>query len=464
MTNDARSCPRCRSPLPSDAPAGSCPRCLLAAGFESADGAPADDVPERAEIERRFPDMELTDVLGRGGMGIVFKARQKSLDRVVALKVLPQAVAAGGGDAGRFEERFTREARALARLSHPHIVGVHEFGERDGLYYFVMEYVDGVNLRQAMAGEGLSPQQALAIVPQICDALQYAHDQGVVHRDIKPENVLLDREGCVKIADFGLAKLVVRTAGDRTLTRQGLVMGTPHYMAPEQLETPADVDHRADIYSLGVVLYEMLTGELPLGRFAKPSEKVAVDVRLDEVVLRSLEKERERRYQRAAEVRTSIDGVAAGAPAAPRRADGPRTSRLAVWGLLATPLTIALSIGVLVVAYALLDSDGTDSGSTVGMGIAMVLTAVVGLGFLAGVVLSAAALISISRSGGRKQGMGLAIAGLLLPLLCVVPGAGWMLVLQPAPVPQAAPGIPVRTIDEAPLPESRVDDGAPDDR
>ena len=187
-------------------------------------------------------------------------------------KILPTAV---GADPA-FAERFTREARALARLNHPHVVTLYDFGEADGLYYLLMEFVDGVNLRQMIAGGKLEPREALAIVPQICEALQYAHDEGIVHRDIKPENILLDKKGRVKIADFGLAKLMHRgdTPAGRaafTLTGSQQVMGTPHYMAPEQMERPLGVDHRADIYSLGVVFYEMLTGELPLGRFAAPS-------------------------------------------------------------------------------------------------------------------------------------------------------------------------------------------------
>ena len=172
-----------------------------------------------------------------------------------------------------------------------------------------MEFVDGLTLRQLLDADTLAPQEALAIVPQICEALQYAHDKGVVHRDIKPENILMDRSGQVKIADFGLAKLVGREGKDFTLTGSGQVMGTPHYMAPEQLEHPQSVDHRADIYSLGVVFYQMLTGELPLGRFVPPSRKVQVDVRLDEVVLRALEKDPDRRYQQASEVKTEVDTI-----------------------------------------------------------------------------------------------------------------------------------------------------------
>jgi predicted Ser/Thr protein kinase len=288
--------------------------------------------------------MEVLELLGRGGMGAVYKARQKELDRLVALKVLPPEVSRDPA----FAERFTREARALARLSHPNIVVVYDFGrtphlpspsgrgaggegappssvradgaggegtQTDGpLFYFIMEYVDGVNLRQAIQSGGIAPKEALAIVPQICDALQFAHDEGIVHRDIKPENILLDKRGRVKIADFGLAKLLGHAPGDVSLTGTQQVMGTLRYMAPEQMEGTKAVDHRADIYSLGVVFYELLTGELPIGRFAPPSKKVQIDVRLDEVVLRALEKEPEKRYQHASDVKTEIQAISSAAP------------------------------------------------------------------------------------------------------------------------------------------------------
>jgi hypothetical protein len=177
-----------------------------------------------------------------------------------------------------------------------------------------MEYVDGPNLRQVQRTGRLAPEQALRIVPEICEALQFAHDRGVVHRDIKPENVLLDRDGHVKITDFGIAKMIGPDAETVALTGGVDVIGTPHYMAPEQIERPLDVDHRADIYSLGVVFYELLTGELPLGRFEAPSQRVQVDVRLDDVVLRALEKEPARRYQQVSEVKTRVDSIASSAP------------------------------------------------------------------------------------------------------------------------------------------------------
>ena len=312
-----RRCPQCHADLPADAPADLCPACLLQAamlgGSNTTTGvgpAPVATADVPAALVARFPQFEILGLLGEGGMGIVYKARQKSLDRIVALKILePEA-----GQAPAFTERFGREARALARLNHPGIVTVFDFGESDGLYYLVMEFVDGVNLRQLLAGGKMKPAEALRIVPQLCEALQYAHDEGVVHRDIKPENILLDKKGRVKIADFGLAKLLGKATPDVALTGTNQVMGTLRYMAPEQLEGSRDVDHRADIYSLGVTFYEMLTGELPIGRFAPPSKKVEIDVRLDEVVLRSLEREPELRYQHASEIKTEMETIERSSP------------------------------------------------------------------------------------------------------------------------------------------------------
>jgi tRNA A-37 threonylcarbamoyl transferase component Bud32 len=339
-----RWCPTCGNPLPANAPHGICPRCLLREGLQSPPPqaapaiAPFGDVgkffgglfppqdarispatgpypsafraPSPADLAPHFPGLEILEFLGQGGMGAVYKARQKKLDRLVALKILPSESSRDPA----FAERFNREAQALGRLNHPNIIAVHDFGEAGDLFYFIMEYVDGVNLRQVMQAGKLQPDEALRIIPQVCDALQYAHDEGIVHRDIKPENILLDKRGRVKIADFGLAKLLSRPGLAYTLTGSQQIMGTPHYMAPEQMEKPTTVDHRADIYSLGVVFYEMLTGELPLGRFALPSEKAPVDGRLDEIVLRTLEKDPGRRYQRVSEIKTDMEAVAGGLP------------------------------------------------------------------------------------------------------------------------------------------------------
>lgn len=266
--------------------------------------------PTIDELAPHFPQLEMLAFVGRGGMGAVYKARQKELDRLVALKILPP----GFGEDPAFADRFVQEAKAMARLNHPGIVTIHDFGRTDGLYYFVMEFVDGTTLRQLLNYERLAPREALAIVPQICDALQYAHDQGIVHCDIKPENILIDRLGRVKVADFGVARLVALEGAPRPASKAGSaeagrVMGTPQYMAPEQRERPQEVDHRADIYALGVVFYQMLTGELPSGRLEPPSRKVHVDVRLDEVVLRALEREPRRRYQAASQIKTDVETI-----------------------------------------------------------------------------------------------------------------------------------------------------------
>ena len=300
-----RICKQCRQPLPQDAPEGLCPQCLakIALGSEPA-AAGTRIAPEPAELASHFPQLEILELLGVGGMGMVYKARQPRLDRIVALKILPMESAPHPS----FAERFNREAKALAKLNHPGIVDVYDFGQTGPYYYFVMEYVDGLSLRALLNNETVTPHQALELVVQICTALQYAHDEGVVHRDIKPENILITKKGQVKIADFGLAKLL-GDASDTALTMSKAAMGTLNYMAPEQRENAQSVDHRADIYSLGVVFYEMLTGEVPMGRFEAPSKKVQVDVRLDEVVLRALEREPARRYQQASEVKTEVESL-----------------------------------------------------------------------------------------------------------------------------------------------------------
>ncbi|HWI57363.1 MAG TPA: serine/threonine-protein kinase, partial [Bacillota bacterium] len=266
------TCPNCGKPVPPSALQGLCPECMLKVGAAPTE-APGEagphgtqivppPPPKPEEIAQHFPQLEILECLGRGGMGVVYKARQPLLNRLVALKIL----APEKEKDPQFAERFMREAQALARLNHPNIVTVYDFGETQGLYYLLMEFVDGMNLRQLLQNRKLVPEEALAIVPHICDALQYAHEQGIVHRDIKPENVLLDKQGRIKLADFGIAKILGQAAPEAARTAATEVVGTPYYMAPEQVEKPTKVDHRADIYSLGVVFYEMLTGELPLGK------------------------------------------------------------------------------------------------------------------------------------------------------------------------------------------------------
>lgn len=338
-------CPSCHRPLPADAPAGLCPSCVLRAALES---SPAPEGPLLAELRAAFPQLEILEPIGRGGMGLVYKARQPHLDRFVALKILAPELASDPG----FAERFSREGRTLAKLAHPNIVSVYDFGESGGFYYLLMDYVEGVNLRQAMQTARFTPEQALGVIPDLCAALQFAHEQGILHRDIKPENILLDTKGRVKIADFGIARLLEEAPGDVTLTATGSVIGSTAYMAPEQIEHPHDVDHRADIYSLGVVFYEMLTGGLPLGRFPAPSEKSASDPRLDEVVFRTLEKERERRYQSAGELREGVShatSVRDVAPASRSSVHGKRTDRFAFAAGVST--TLSLIWGLPMLAY-----------------------------------------------------------------------------------------------------------------
>lgn len=284
------------------------------------------------QLDDELPGYTVRRVLGQGGMGAVYLAHHTTLDRDVAVKLLPAELA---GEEG-FVRRFEREARSMARLDHPHIVKVHDFGRTStGLPYLVMEYVDGCDLQRLIQQGQLSVAQALQLVTQVCDALSYAHAAGIVHRDIKPSNVLIDRAGCIKIADFGLARPVGagRNGMSRALTQSGEVMGTLEYMAPEQL-MGKEADHRADIYALGVMLYELLTGDVPRGAWRPPSGVKPMDERLDAVVQRALQPKPEDRYQQAAEVKRDVTGVleARGHPPAP--AHGGRLWLLAGLGLL----------------------------------------------------------------------------------------------------------------------------------
>lgn len=315
------ACTQCGATLPSGRIDGLCPECLLEQGLatETDVGTHPNKAPETAsrplpdqeEIARLFPQFEILDCLGRGGMGVVYKARQKALDRLVALKIL----APEREKDQQFAARFAHEAKTLAQLNHPNIVTVYEFGESESLFFFAMEFVDGVNLRQLILEQTISPDEALAIVPAICAALQYAHDKGVVHRDIKPENLLIDTEGRVKVADFGIARLMAHGPDATPPGDDTGVAGTPKYMAPEQKQAVGAIDHRADIYSLGLVFYELLTGHLPQEALRLPSSPFSgapgdFRVRLDELVFRTMEKNPEHRFQQASEVQTAVNSVA----------------------------------------------------------------------------------------------------------------------------------------------------------
>ncbi len=294
-------CPNCQRPLAADA---SCKHCLFQLGKSGPTPQITEDLPTPAELACSFPQLEITRLVGRGGMGAIYHARQRALGRDVALKIISRNVASDPA----FEERFRREAQTLARLSHPHIVTVYDFGTTDdGLVYLLMEFVDGVNLREAMDADSIRPREAIQIISEMCAALQFAHDRGVVHRDIKPENVLINEDGVVKVADFGLAKLLGDSPTNLTLTQTRQVMGTLRYMSPEQMDNPTAVDHRADIYSLGVVFYELLTGQIPHGRFESPSHvKPDVNPLLDDIVMRTLDRKPPNRFQRASDIASQL--------------------------------------------------------------------------------------------------------------------------------------------------------------
>ncbi|MEM0925735.1 MAG: protein kinase [Planctomycetota bacterium] len=256
------------------------------------------------ELQGQLPGIELLELVGAGGMGAVFRARQIDLDRIVAVKVLPPQLSSDP----RFVERFRREARAMAKLDHPNIVTVYDSGVVEGRAFIVMEFINGTNLRQAMQAGAIDSKSALEIVPQVCDGLAYAHDAGVVHRDIKPENIVLGTGGKVKLVDFGLAKWADRAEWEPSLTATGMRMGTVRYMAPEQFDGDS-VDARADIYSLGVMLYEMLTGEVPMGAFRMPSETAGTDPRIDRVIDRTLQRRPDDRYQSVHEFSEELSSI-----------------------------------------------------------------------------------------------------------------------------------------------------------
>lgn len=291
-------------------PGGLCPRCLLEGEPEEPSRRPVlIPLPPLDELKTWFPGYEVEGLLGQGGMGAVYRARHLTLERPVAIKVLLIDTESDP----LFEERFRREARIMAKLDHPNIVSIHDFGRTPGgLCFLIMELVDGVDMARLIRLKEITVPAAMALVNRICDALQHAHGHGFVHRDIKPSNILLGTEGQVKIADFGLAKLLRGNAEREPLTLSGTALGTPYYIAPEQLNRQGAVDHRADLFSLGVMFYELLTGELPKGVFIPPSRKTAMDGRLDAIVLRAMNEKPDDRYQQASEIRRDVTEVQAG--------------------------------------------------------------------------------------------------------------------------------------------------------
>ena len=291
-------------------------------------------------------------VIGEGGMGVVYRIRHRNLGKRFALKMMRADLASDGVVAAR----FVQEAQAMAAIHHPNIVAITDFGDHEGVPYFVMEHLEGESLADVLRREGALPiPRVLHIAGQIASALMTAHAAGIVHRDLKPDNVHVGPGDVVKVLDFGIAKLL----GASRLTRTGMVFGTPHYISPEQA-AGLSVDHRADIYSFGIVLYELLTGSVPfeadtfMGVLTKhltaepiPPSRVRADPalgQLEPIVLRCLQKAPDKRFASAAELLAALDAV--GKPVAPPQRRGPAPQHLAI-----AMGVVALAALVLVVAF-----------------------------------------------------------------------------------------------------------------
>lgn len=308
------TCPNCSTALGWN---GLCNRCLLQLGKDHSIAIQHIEEADPSELEalsRAFPQLEILRLVGRGGMGSIYHARQTALDRDVAIKIIDRRVS----NNTEFLDRFEREAKALAKLSHPNIVAVYDFGRTEsGLVYLMMEYVNGLNLREAMNTMPIEHREAMEMITALCSAVHYAHSKGVVHRDIKPENILLGDDGSLKLADFGIAKIFDSEFVQRLTTTQR-VLGTLHYLAPEQLESPNEVDHRVDNYALGVVFYELLTRKLPIGNFEPPSfHNAHVNTTLDAIVMKALARRPTVRYQSADELRLAIQSLDSNTAAPP---------------------------------------------------------------------------------------------------------------------------------------------------
>jgi len=284
-----------------------------------------------AEV-RKIGNFELLERVGQGGMGSVFKARQVSMDRIVALKILPPSLAKQAS----FTERFVREARASARLNHPNIVSGIDVGQDGGVYYFAMEFVDGLSGREVLAKGKLTEEQVLKIGRAMAQALVHAHAHGILHRDIKPDNILIDKSGTPKLCDLGLARLDTQSEAEKALTQEGLAVGSPHYISPEQARGMRDLDAKTDLYSLGATLYHMVTGKTMFegatiavvmtkhvtDKCPNPNDAGAQASKgLVAVLARLLTKDRADRYESAEKLLEDLDRVIQGKP--PRNAELP---------------------------------------------------------------------------------------------------------------------------------------------
>jgi tRNA A-37 threonylcarbamoyl transferase component Bud32 len=318
-------CPRCRTPLvleetiaPEGAPMAPAPAKTVPAPAPEADGSDA-------MIQKVIGGCQILERIARGGMGVVYKARQLNLGRTVAIKILSEDLSKDR----TYVERFLQEARSAAGLSHGNIIHINDVGEYNGIFYFSMEHVDGENIREILLRQGtLDIRQALLIALQVSQALQHAHRRGIIHRDIKPENIMITREGAVKLADLGLAKMVDKGGG---ITHAGSILGTPFYMAPEQAKDFSQVDQRSDIYSLGVTLYKALSGKVPYdGRSPLEVMIKAIDGKrqpirdirpeippeVEALVDRMMDREPDRRFQEASQVITALEAILSGPPPA----------------------------------------------------------------------------------------------------------------------------------------------------
>lgn len=303
--------------------------------------------PDPAELAPLFPGYEIQGLIATGGMGAVYCAVQKSLDRKVALKILPRELSKDAGFCAGFEA----EAKAMARLNHPNLIGVFDFGEVNGMLFIIMEYVPGKSLFHSANGLAIDPAEVIRLVVGICQGLAHAHANGILHRDIKPSNVLLDQSAMPKIGDFGLARPI-----DRQVIEGELVYGTPHYTAPEVVESPRSVDQRADIFSVGVLLHELLTSKLPADD-QRPASLIAhCDVRFDDIIRRATQQLPAARYANARDMANDLQAIAASPVAASFRRNAPAPVYAAQAkeksSNTVTPYFVAAAIVIAIAAYA----------------------------------------------------------------------------------------------------------------
>jgi len=262
------------------------------------------EAPDPTHLAPHFPGYDITGLIACGGMGAVYHAVQRSLDRDVAIKILPREFSKDAAFCAGFES----EAKAMARLNHPNLIGVYDFGEVNGMLFIIMEFVPGKSLYHSSNGRAIDPSEVIRIISGVCHGLAHAHQNGIIHRDIKPANILLDLNAEPKIGDFGLARPV-----DRKIEDNEEIFGTPDYTAPEVVNSPQSVDARADIFSLGVMLHELLTGQLP-SKDPRPASAIAqCDPRFDAIVRRATHPSPEARYSSAEEIASDLAKIATSA-------------------------------------------------------------------------------------------------------------------------------------------------------